>query len=207
VLPSLGQYVYGTCGDTLFVNQYIGSTLKDGGISCVMTTDYPRTGVISVKAEGAAKVALRIPGWCRSFKLNKPYTMEKGYAVVENDGEIVLELDLTAYAVFADPRILRDAGRLAVRRGPVIYCAEGVDNGGNLHSYLVKAGFKAAEVPCEFGLPALDVPCRKLLPFESGLYSADAPASEEATLRMIPYNAFANRGESDMLVWLTAALG
>lgn len=207
VLSSLGQYVYGIDGDTLYVNQYIGSTLKDGGISCVMATDYPRTGVISVKAEGAARVALRIPGWCKGFTLNKPYVMEKGYAVVENDGEIVLTLDMAAHAVFADPRVLRDAGRLAVRRGPVVYCAEGVDNGGDLHGYLVKPGFRAAEVPCEFGLPALDVPCKKLLPLENGLYSAEMPGSEDATLRMIPYNSFANRGESDMLVWLTAALG
>ncbi|MBQ4051343.1 MAG: glycoside hydrolase family 127 protein [Oscillospiraceae bacterium] len=207
VLPSMGQYVYGIEGDTLFVNQYIGSVLKDSGISCTMTTDYPRTGTISVKAEGTAKVALRIPGWCRGFTLNKPYVMEKGYAVVENDGEIILELDMQAYAVFADPRVLRDAGKLAIRRGPIVYCAEGVDNGSDLHSYLVKAGFKAAEVPCEFGLPALDIPCKKLLPLESGLYSAEMPGTEDAVLRMIPYNAFANRGESDMLVWLTAALG
>ena len=207
VLSSLGQYVYGIDGDTLYVNQYIGSTLKDGGISCVMATDYPRTGVISVKAEGAAKVALRIPGWCKGFTLNKPYVMEKGYAVVENDSEIVLTLDMAAYAVFADPRVLRDAGKLAVRRGPVVYCAEGVDNGSDLHGYLVKPGFKAAEIPSEFGLPALNVPCKKLLPLENGLYSAEMPGSEDATLRMIPYNSFANRGESDMLVWLTAALG
>lgn len=207
VLPSLGQYVYGTCGNTLFVNQYIGSTLSDGAISCEMVTDYPRTGVISVKAAGTAKVALRIPAWCRNFALNKPYTMEKGYAVVENDGEIILTLDLTAHEIFADPRVSRDAGKVAVRRGPIVYCAEGKDNEGVLQSYLVKPGFKAVEVPCEFGLPALDIPCRKLLPFAAGLYSAEAPASEDAVLRMIPYNAFANRGESDMLVWLTAALG
>ena len=205
VLPSIGQYVYGAEGDTLFVNQYIGSTLNADGMTCQMVTDYPRTGIISVKAEGAAKVALRIPAWCRKFTLNKPYVMEKGYAVVENDGEIVLELDMTAYAVFADPRVLRAAGRAAVRRGPIVYCAEGVDNGSDLHSYIIRSGFEAAEVPCEFGLPALDVPCRKLLPAKD-LYSGEMPASEEATLRMIPYNAFANRGTSDMLVWLIAAL-
>lgn len=207
VLSSMGQYVYGLEGDTLFVNQYIGSTLKDGDTSCEIVTDYPRTGVVSVKAEGIGKVALRIPGWCKNFTLNKPYVMEKGYAVVENGGEIILEMEMTAEAVFADPRVLRNTGKLAVRRGPIVYCAEGKDNTGDLHSYLVKAGFEAAEVPCEFGLPALDIPCRKLLPFEGGLYSTSAPASKETTLRMIPYNSFANRGESDMTVWLTAALG
>ena len=53
----------------------------------------------------------------------------------------------------------------------------------------------------EFGLPVLDIPCKKRLGFDGKLYSSSAPKTEDAALRFIPYNCFANRGETDMVVW------
>ena len=208
LLPSLGNYVYGFENDTLFVNQYISSKLCDDGIACKQETSYPNDGEIRISAKGVKYVALRIPAWCNSFSLSKPYTMKNGYAIVENDGnEIVLSLDIKVRAVWADPRVIRDAGRVCIMLGPVVYCAESVDNGENLHSFLVPEGFSYTEKYDEsFGLHTLEISCKKRLNFElaGGIYSDKKPRSEKANLKLIPYNSFANRGESDMLVWLCA---
>lgn len=129
--------------------------------------------------------------------------MEKGYAVVENDGNpITVEFDMTPRAVFADCRVHSDANRLCIMRGPVVYCAEAVDNQENLHSYLLPAQIRATEIyDSTLGLHTLTVPCRRRLPFTNVLYSNCPPKTEETTLKLIPYNCFANRGETDMLVW------
>ncbi len=205
LLATLGNYVYGAEGDTLFVNQFLSSTLDFEGITCTQKTNYPHNGCVKLSVSGAKRVALRIPAWCDSFTLNKPYEMQNGYAVVENDGleEIILGLDVSPRLVFADPRVLRDVGCACVMRGPVVYCAEGVDNGKYLHSFLLPTAPVFEECDGAFGLPSLKIPCQRRVAFADGeLYRNRPPVLEDATLTLIPYNAFANRGESDMLVWL-----
>lgn len=203
LLATLGNYLYGRDGDTLYVNQYAASTLACEEVSCVQVTDYPRSGRVAVTANGISRVALRIPSWCKKFALNKPYAIEDGYALIENDGnEIILELDMTPRAVWADALVLRDAGKACVMRGPVVYCAESVDNGAHLHSLVLLPTFTAREHADEyFGLPMLAIDAERRLPFAEGLYSDQPPKREKTTVKLIPYNAFANRGESDMLVW------
>lgn len=206
LLATLGNYVYGQDGDTLYVNQYVASTLDDGAVRCEMTTAYPNDGAIRVCADGVKFVALRIPAWCDNFTLNKAYRMEKGYAIVENDGtEILLDLDMTPKAVWSNSHVWENAGKLCIMRGPIVYCAEGVDNGSDLHSFIVPTNFTYRESLDEtFGLCNLEIDCFKRVPFEDALYANQAPKVESATLKLIPYNAFANRGESDMRVWFCA---
>ena len=203
LLPALGNYVYGKDGETLFVNQFVGSTLNSGGVRCEQTTAYPNDGKIVLKAEGVARVAVRIPSWCKGFVLNKAYVMENGYAVVENDGTpIELCLDVSPRLTYADSRIIRASCRVCVMRGPVVYCAEGVDNGEHMHSLAVPQAPDISEsFDKELGLYTLDVSCVRRKAFDGGLYSNEPPAEETATLHLIPYNCFANRGETDMLVW------
>ena len=204
LIASLNEYIYGTDGDVLYVNQYAASELSDGELRCVMSTDYPRDSRVKITPYGVSRVALRIPFWCDRFKLNKPYQLKNGYAFVECDGsDIELELDMTPRAVWADPRVLRDAGRVCVMRGPVVYCAEGVDNGNNLHRFSVSADFGYTEMfDNEYGLPSLEVDAYEKVWSDPSLYSRKRPEKAEVRLKLIPYNAFANREECDMAVWL-----
>ena len=203
LLASLGNYVYGTEGDTLFVNQFISSTLQDGSLRATMETDYPRDGRVTLKADGCGRLAIRIPAWCEHFTVSGPYVMENGYAVVENTGEpVTVDFDLTPRTVFADTRVLRAAGKAAIQRGPVVYCAEGIDNGeGDLHNYVISCYPHVQEVEGPYGLPNLTLACTKRVSGGDGLYTNHPPKGKDATLTLIPYNAFANREETDMRVW------
>lgn len=202
LLPTLGGYLFGREEDTLYIHQYATARMMENGVSCTMETDYPVSGSVRITVEGILKVAVRIPGWCSSFEVNKPYKMEKGYAVIQNDGTpIHLELDLTPHAVFADSRVARDAYKLCIMRGPVVYCAESVDNGPDLHAFSIATDFAWSERNVtECGLPEFDISAFRLA--DSGqLYSSVVPEETAATLHLIPYSAFANRGECDMRVW------
>ncbi len=203
LLASLGNYLYGVEADTLYVNQFAASDMTDGGVRVSVETDYPRDGRVTVSASGTAKVAIRIPAWCDAYTLDKPYVLKDGYAVVENDGTpITVTFDLTPHRVWADRRVLRAAGQAAVMRGPVVYCAEGVDNvEGMLHSYVLPKNMEVSEQIGAYGLPELTVTCVKEVADEAPLYRNTPPKTETALLKLIPYNAFANRSETDMRVW------
>lgn len=211
LLPRIGEYLYGQEGNTLYVNQYAGSRLHAEGISCDMETDYPRNGRIRLRADGVEQVALRIPAWCAHFDLNRPYELRDGYAYVKNEGEILLCLDMAPFAVQADSRVAEDIGRLCVQAGPVVYCAEGVDNGETLHALAISPDFPqqpyARQYDERIGLDVLDVSGYRIESAGEGLYARAGSAKASlrpVNIRLIPYNAFANRGESDMRVWLSA---
>ena len=202
LLPSIQEYVYGVDGDTLFVNQYISSKLSSDSISCVMSTDYPRENTVSIKANGIKSVALRIPFWCDSFTLNKLYKMNNGYAVVECDGgDIEISFDMPAKAVWANVNVLRDAGRICIMKGPVVYCAEAVDNKSNLHRYSIAPDLEYKVIDDGYGLPSLEVNAYETLESSGSLYSSVRPEKVRTKLKLIPYNAFANREACDMAVW------
>ena len=202
LLASLGNYVYGLEGDTLYVNQFAASDMAADGVTASIDTAYPCDGRVTVTATGVRKLAIRIPAWCDHFTLAQPYVLQDGYALVDNDGSpVTVVFDLTPHLVYADARVLRAAGQAAVMKGPVVYCAEGVDNGeSELHSYVLPVPFTATEEEPMGGFPTLSVPCEKRVG-GGALYRNTPPATESATLRLIPYQAFANRRETDMRVW------
>ena len=169
-----------------------------------MKTEYTNNGTVKFTANGAAKIAFRIPSWCESYTISKPYTLKNGYAIVENDGsETVVDFAITVKAIHSDPRVIKNAGRICFMRGPIVYCAEAVDNLNGLHSYRVSPNAKVTESYDEaFGLMTLELDANRLVNLDGDLYSSVAPKVENAVLKLIPYSCFANRGGSDMLVWL-----
>ena len=202
-IPSVGDYIYGTDDDVIYVNQYMTSTSSFDGVTVTQKTSYPSDGTIAININGQnKKVALRIPSWCKSFTLNKNYTMENGYAVVDDlQGEILLSLDMPVTLIRANRRVHDTAGRVAVTRGPVVYCLEEADNGKDLRSVRIDRKREFAISDSEFLLPSIIT--KGLKEKESDiLYSDAAFEYDEVDLKFIPYYAFANRGVCEMLIWV-----
>jgi DUF1680 family protein len=99
---------------------------------------------------------------------------------------------MEARLVLADPSVKDDVGRAAVERGPLVYCAEGVDNGG---SALALAIPTAADFRAEWRPDLLN----GIVVLESG-----APAQGRPLL-LVPYYAWAHRGPGEMVVWMIKA--
>lgn len=203
-VASIAGFLYGFDDDTVYVHQYMDSKTDTHGIKIEQKTEYPKKGKITVKCNADKKfIAFRIPGWCKSFTVNCDYVMKNGYAYVQLAGndKLEIELDMPVRFIAANRRVHPDAGRVAIMRGPVVYCAEGIDNGADVKSVLldIKGEFEIKE--SEFLLPVLKTKAYRPTENESLYYEA-GDDYEEITLTLIPYYAFANRGETEMIVWL-----
>lgn len=200
-IASVGGYLYACEGKTLYVNQFVSSVMETDGMHVEQKTNYPVSGTVEICAENTDSVRIRIPRWCRQFEIDRPYRLCNGYAEVEGGGRITLCMEMQPFAVSAAPEVRACAGKVAVQRGPVVYCAEGVDQ-KDLYALHIKMPFAAQEQePIIGGIPSLCVQALKKQP-QSELYCEASDRFLAAELQMIPYFAFANRGESDMLVWL-----
>jgi len=198
-VASLADFLFTRDGDTLYVHHY--ACARTAQID--MATEYPREGEIALRLRGMAggRVALRIPGWCENYHCSAAETLGRGYCYVDipsDDFSLELRLEMPARLVYANPRAYENIGRAAVTRGPVVYCLEAVDNGENLRALSIAAGacFTGGFDILECDGHRLEAP--------DALYAAEAPKRLPQRLRFIPYYRFANRGESEMAVWIRA---
>ncbi len=204
-ISSIGEYLYSYSEDTLFVNQYMNSQADFDGMTVTQTTDYPSTEEIKIAIQNGNKkyIALRIPSWCKSFEINKAYSLKNGYAYIEisENDEILLALSMPVTFISANKRVHECAGRVAVMRGPVVYCLEGIDNGKDLNSIRIDINEKAEISEKEFLVPNILLKAYKE-PENDNLYFEATEELIETTLKFIPYFAYANRGATNMLVWV-----
>ena len=203
-IPSIGDFLYNFTDDTIYVNQYMASEADFGDFRLTQETNYPFDGKITLRCSAAKKLALRIPGWCSVWTLKKngkPINPEiaKGYASVDaaEGDEIVLDLRIAPKAVRADRRVRADRGLKAVTYGPFVMCLEGVDNGGRLGGVELCGGFETG-FDDELGLPCVYTDAVRVN--TDSLYS-DNLTETPFCAKLIPYFAFANRGETDMKIW------
>ncbi len=227
LVSSIPAYAYTENEDTLFMHLHLSGEVKkqlgSQTVSFAVQSGMPWDGKVKVTYTGQetalVKLAVRIPGWCENWKAQVPdsyeCTEEKGYYYIKGNWEpgSQVELDFAMEVRFyqADDRVREDLGKAAVMRGPVVYCAEEADNGKSLHLYqlLPSQPVQANEITIEgCKYPSLRVSARKKRkPEQTGrLYvKYQTPEYEPVQLHMIPYFAWANRGENEMAVWFTAA--
>lgn len=143
-LPSIGNYIYASSDDALWVNLYIGNTgqIRIGETDILLTqeTDYPWDGsvklTISTSQPLEKEIRLRIPNWCKTYDLSINgkrinVSEEKGYAVIKDwksQDVIALDMDMPVEIVAADPHAKENFGKRAIQRGPLVYCMEEIDN-------------------------------------------------------------------------------
>ncbi|MCQ2485319.1 MAG: glycoside hydrolase family 127 protein [Clostridia bacterium] len=205
-IASIGDYIYGVDEKTVYVHQFITSNAEFDGIRLMQKSGYPYDGNIVIKAEklNGKKLAVRIPAYSKdNFSISADYEIKNGYAFIgAADGEeIKISLDVSPKKVYANPLVDRDSGKCAILAGPIVYCAEGCDNGSHLRMFRIpeKLEYKF-EKNEKLGTVDVILNAEKAERTET-LYSFDKKYVP-ADIRLIPYFAFANRGESDMAVWL-----
>ena len=200
-LPSVGGYAYAAAEGRVVVNQYLPGeaeiALPGGAVRLSVRTEYPWQGRIALsvaEAPAGTAVSLRIPGWCAAFTLSvngeavSP-AKENGYVTVPASSgcEIVLDLHMPVRRERADERVIEDRGRVAVARGPIVYCAEECDNPGFVSEYFpaeISLGDDEARLFAPEGLPG-------------GTVGVDIGG-----VKLIPYALWDNRAPGAMAVWL-----
>ena len=176
--------------------------------------------------EAAFTLAVRIPGWALNrpvptdlyaypepaagqptLKVNGEAVdlgaLDKGYALVTrtwNSGDTVeLSLPMPVRRVVAHEAVEADRGRVAVERGPLVYCAEWPDNGGRVANLVLPDG---APLTAEMRPDLLNGVVVIEGEAEAVSEKGGRMVSEKTPLTLIPYYAWANRGKGEMAVWL-----
>ncbi|WP_158816483.1 glycoside hydrolase family 127 protein [Methylocapsa sp. S129] len=226
LVASVGGYFYSTGEGALAVHLYGTNSAQmtvDGrrvGIS--QQADYPWSGKATIEVApeepAAFTLKLRIPGWARSHSIAvngvplANLTTSHGYAEVRREWrkgdsvELILPMPIEKF--YANPNVRADVGRVGLRRGPLIYCVEEIDNPSTPVPLLRLP--KTAQAGAEFrpelfdGVVAVvaEAEVVKDSADDSALYQAQPFPRESARLTAVPYYIWNNRGPNRMAVWL-----
>lgn len=218
LIVSLGKYLFSEDENAVYSHLFVGSTAHTRHADIALETGYPFIGTAAYTVTGvrsnAFTLAIHIPGYLKDYRLTvngeaEDAPLAQGYLSIERawrDGDCVeISFDLIPRRVYADPRVRDDAGKVALFRGPILYCFEGVDNGGHLSALRLPRTADLREMPFDEGrLHGIIAIAADGLRAETSdeLYRENAPAETPAILRAIPYYAWGNRGVNAMSVWI-----
>jgi len=226
-IAEVSDYLYSIGDDGLYVNLYGGNhlstKLKNGSVfEMEEQTDYPWNGRISftIRKAPAGYTALhfRIPGWCAYYRISingKILTAtgtEKGYRMIRREwktgDKVELVLDMPATLIESNPLVEETRGQVTVKRGPVVYCLESWDlTQQNVFNVQIPADVQWQPVPMnihESRFMALtgEVKLVEQNSWGDTLYRPVVTKMKTIMVKLIPYYAWANRGKSDMTVWM-----
>lgn len=198
----------------LFIQSDSDIERESGNLHISQSTDYPWNGDVKISvnpsATGKFKVYVRIPGWAQDAPVNTGLysfadrkggasvkvnggselckVLENGYVVIDREwsegDEISVSFNMDARQVAAREEVIDDRGKLAIMRGPVVYCLEGVDQADGQvfnKSIPAKADFKAE--------------------YRSDLLNGVVELTY-GDIKAIPYSTWCNRGSDEMTVWI-----
>jgi DUF1680 family protein len=204
----------------LFIGGTAETKVAGTPVKLTQQTRYPFDGqvALTVEPQRAATFTLnvRLPGWARNEPLPSDlyryddglmpgvtlaingkavkFKPAKGYAAIKRKwkaGDVVtLNLEMPVRRVVAHPQVKAAAGCFAVERGPLVYCAEGADNGGKVSDFPI------------FGKVHFHTEARPDLLGGIVTVKATSDAQDSAALTLIPYYAWCHRGPNEMRVWL-----
>ena len=232
-LGSLPGYFYSTSSDGIYVHLYDNSSLdwhlEDGtGLKVSQKTNYPWDGNVEMVVTPAQTAEftfyLRIPGWS-----DRAHITVNGKSVVGakpgeylavrrrwSAGDVIhLQTEMTPQVLAANPRVADDTGRVAVQRGPLVYCLEELDQSSGVVLSDVALGLGRppdAEFQSEFKGDLLDgvvVLHHTGVAYAEGVsrnalysrYNGEAGKTRRVPLTFIPYYAWSNRMATAMQVW------
>jgi DUF1680 family protein len=234
---SVGDYIYGTSAEAIWIQQYIGSKTRlmigKTPVHVEMISDYMWRGRVSIslapEKSTTFSVYLRIPSWASenpvpgdlySFvsppKLQiqlilngqtLPVITNNGYAVItrkwKKGDRIELHFPMDVCEITSHENVAYNRGRVALQRGPLVYCVEGADNDGQAFHFVVpeNTGYETVFEPDKLGgivTIRFNAPAVRIV-------SADRVETTIDEIIAIPYFLWCNRGPNPMQVWLPRA--
>ena len=218
----------------LFMANHSNLKVNGKAVELKQSTNYPWTGDVSLEVTPSAKqnftLKIRVPGWVQgdvvpgnlysyTDKKSLGYTVkvngekvvskiDKGYFSInriwKKGDKVEVHFDMEARTVKAHPAVEADRGKVAVERGPIVYCAEWPDNDFNIFSIILnkKPVFKVeSKKDLLFGINTIQTDAQSLSYDTQGKL-----VTKDVKLNLIPYYAWAHRGSGDMAVWFPVDL-
>jgi hypothetical protein len=216
-IASIGGRIYAHTDDAVYVNQLLASEatihLPASDVTLIQTTKMPWDGddriFVSPERETEFTLNLRIPDWSTDCTITINETpLDRinnvhGYAVIHRKwmpGDVVeMKLAMSIQRVHADPHVKADVGRVALRRGPIVFCLEAADNPGiDLKNLVLPKDAALTDVFEDSMLNGVEV----IRGHAKQVVDADASHDKDVPFTAIPYFAWDNRIPGEMAVWL-----
>ncbi|MCA0383954.1 MAG: glycoside hydrolase family 127 protein [Bacteroidetes bacterium] len=227
-IAEINSYMYSIGKKGLYINMYGGSqlstTLQDGQQMILeQQTNYPWQGNIAIQIKQSlsksAVIFFRIPGWCNKYTLlvngKVPHNVvdrSNGYIGVKSSWQkgdkIELRLDMPVTLLESNPLVEETRGQVTVKRGPIVYCLESADlPQHNIFDVAIPASAVWQTKPLAIAgstVTALTTTAKVKAPqtWSNALYQPLNNQLKAAAVTLIPYYAWANRGKTDMTVWM-----
>jgi DUF1680 family protein len=228
MMGAMPGYIYATDADSIYVNLFVGSRaalkIKGADFAIKQATKYPWDGTVRISFEASQptqfNLMVRVPGWCRgaSLKVNGQSIAtderQRGYVCVSRqwqpDDVVELVMPMPVQTVHANPLVQADVGRVALMRGPLVYCLESVDNRVDTRSLEipVRPNFSTDYWTERLGGVVVimgTATAKGSEGWSDTLYRApdvNEVAGRAQRVVAIPYYANANRGPVQMAVWM-----
>lgn len=227
-IAEVQNYMYSVGDSALYITMFGGNNLstklKDGSsLSLQQQTDYPWNGNVRLTIRSAPtkpySIYLRMPGWCKSAVLKVNGTLvttshaSSSFVQVKrkwNAGDkIEWIMDMPVALLESNPLVEETRNQVAVKRGPLVYCLESADMAAsqNIFDIVMPASAVLKPVSMNIGgnkITALEGEAAVLQnnEWKNSLYREINKKTKPVKIRLIPYYAWANRGQTDMTVWM-----
>ena len=215
----------------LFIDSQVKVDLKGHQVNIQQETEYPWEGSVKITVDpeepGEFAVFVRIPGWTQNqpipsnlyqylsrseekavLKVNGEQTdfnLDKGYARIRrtwNKGDAVeLDFPMPVRRVISHPEVKENIGKVALERGPLVYCAEWPDNQGNVSNLALPNGTELKAEHRENMFDSITVIKGQVQALHQGKNENETITTQQEFMA-IPYYAWAHRGQGEMAVWL-----
>jgi DUF1680 family protein len=223
MISSLGSYIHSTQDNTLYTHLFLGceAKLKISGedITVKMETKYPWEEEVNISFGISNNVrfnyCFRIPDWCKKYTvtLNGSETncqIKDGFAIINREwsggDKISIVFNMPVNIVRSNPKVKYNTGKVAIIRGPMVYCLEEEDNGKEL--FKIHTG-DPKDIEFKFdknflgGVTTISFTGKREKDWqEDALYGNEDPVLEDKKLIFIPYYTWANRKTGEMRVWI-----
>jgi DUF1680 family protein len=229
-IAEVSNYMYSVGDEGLYINMYGGNSLstklKDGSaLKLDQQTNYPWDGNISITIKEApthpVTIFMRIPGWCKSYRLKingkasivlSPHINIGRYESRKQQwkagDKIELILDMPATLIESNPLVEETKNQVAVKKGPIVYCLESADlPNESVFSIAIPSSikFQSTAMKIDKGNVMGLIGEARLIQngsWKNTLYKEVQKTTIPVKIKLIPYYAWANRGKTDMTVWM-----
>ncbi len=231
LLPSIGRYAWGLKENIVFSHLFVGGVLDidQGQLGSRENQEVDKGGTIKLESglpfghelrysfepygeEMSITLAIRMPYWSENTIIRRDGQVihplvKDGYAYIQGgftkDTILTVDLDLRPKMVYSNSKIASNSNKLALVCGPLVYCAEGVDNKGHVLNLSINKDSVIEKVKSPDFEGVINLKVMGLVRETGGaLYSFDQPRERETEINLIPYYTWSNRGLNEMRVWL-----
>jgi DUF1680 family protein len=219
----------------LFVTSNSNIIVQNKKIQITQQNNYPWEGNLIFKVDPEkpmnVNMKIRIPGWAHNEAIPSDlytftdksnaktkiavngktfeYSIENGYAQISRlwrKGDVIeMKLPMDVRKVSANKVVKDDIGKIAIQRGPLVYCAEGVDNNGIVGNLILSKDVDLTVKPTPTLLNGINV-----IEGEANAIMIDSINNSVSTVkqifRAIPYYAWAHRGKGEMMIWFPTTI-